>query len=108
MTYTRGADIYIGDVSSQIYEFLRTPKPALFIRPPEDAGSETLDHFRAGEVVDSGADIGDALSRAIDKQPARIGLQRQLFNRTFDLGERPSSLRAALAIRDLLARQNGQ
>ena len=108
MTYTRAADIYIGDVSSQVYEFLRTPKPALFVRLPEDAGRETLDHFRAGEVVDAGADIGAALSRAIDKQPARVSIQRQLFNRTFDLGERPSSLRAALAIRDLLARTNAR
>ncbi len=105
MTYTRAADIYLGDVSSQIYEFLRTPKPALFIRP--EADKEAIDHFMAGEVVDPGADIGSALARAIDKQPARVPVQRQLFKRTFDLGERPSSLRAALAVRDLLARTAG-
>lgn len=109
MSYTRNADIYIGDVSSQIYEFLRTPKPALFIRPPGSGEDrENLDHFRAGEVVDSGADIGAALLRAIDKQPARVSIQRHLFNRTFDLAERPSSLRAALAIRELLAGPDGR
>src|SRR5205085_183045 len=27
MTYTRLADVYLGDASSQVYEFLRTPKP---------------------------------------------------------------------------------
>lgn len=33
MSYTRAADIYLGDVSSQIYEFLRTPRPCLFLDP---------------------------------------------------------------------------
>lgn len=27
MSYTSGADIYLGDVSSQVYEFLDTPRP---------------------------------------------------------------------------------
>ena len=31
MSYTRAADLYIGDVSSQIYEYLVTPKPCLFL-----------------------------------------------------------------------------
>jgi len=29
MTYTRLADVYLGDVSSQVYEFLREPRPCL-------------------------------------------------------------------------------
>src|SRR5690606_36439804 len=31
MSYTLGADIYVGDVSSQVYEFLVRPRPCLFI-----------------------------------------------------------------------------
>src|SRR3546814_2802606 len=31
MSYTSGADIYLGDVSSQVYEFLATPRPCLFL-----------------------------------------------------------------------------
>ena len=31
MTYTRAADIYLGDVSSQVYEFLSHPKPCIFL-----------------------------------------------------------------------------
>ena len=27
MTYTRAADIYLGDVSSQVYEFIAEPRP---------------------------------------------------------------------------------
>ena len=31
MTYTRAADIYLGDVSSQVYEFAYRPRPAVFV-----------------------------------------------------------------------------
>ena len=31
MSYTRAADLYVGDVSSQIHEYLVTPKPCLFL-----------------------------------------------------------------------------
>ena len=31
MTYTQGADVYLGDVSSQIAEFMVRPRPCLFI-----------------------------------------------------------------------------
>src|SRR3546814_11985302 len=31
MSYTSGADIYLGDVSSQVYGFLATPRPCLFL-----------------------------------------------------------------------------
>src|SRR3546814_20602400 len=35
MSYTSGADIYLGDVSSQVYEFLATPRPCLFLNAPQ-------------------------------------------------------------------------
>ena len=31
MSYTLGADIYVGDVSSQVYEFLTVPRPCVFL-----------------------------------------------------------------------------
>lgn len=31
MTYTLTADIYLGDLSSQLYEFLIRPRPVAFI-----------------------------------------------------------------------------
>lgn len=31
MTYTRAADIYVGDVSSQVYEFIVRPRPCVFL-----------------------------------------------------------------------------
>jgi hypothetical protein len=37
MTYMLGADIYMGDVSSQIYEFLLEPRSCIFLRFPQRA-----------------------------------------------------------------------
>ncbi|WP_205012753.1 hypothetical protein [Nitrosomonas sp. HPC101] len=33
MTYTQAADIYLGDASSQVYEFLQRPRPCVFLNP---------------------------------------------------------------------------
>ena len=33
MAYTQRADIYLGDVSSQVYEFLLNPRPCVFLNP---------------------------------------------------------------------------
>ena len=33
MTYTKQADIYLGDVSSQVYEFMLKPRPCIFFNP---------------------------------------------------------------------------
>lgn len=65
MTYTRAADIYVGDVSSQIYEFEIDPRPAVFINA-SGARWEDDPHFsmwRMGRVV--AADAG-AVMTAID------------------------------------------
>jgi len=53
MSYTLGADIYVGDVSSQVYEFLSEPRPCVFLNNEvngwEDDPSFASWHF--GEVV---------------------------------------------------------
>jgi hypothetical protein len=33
MTYTQTADVYIGDASNQVNEFIRTPRPYIFLNP---------------------------------------------------------------------------
>ena len=44
MTYTEGADIYIGDASSQVYEFIRRPRPCLFIDAHEASWRDNPDY----------------------------------------------------------------
>ena len=105
MTYTEGADIYLGDVSSQVYEFLRRPRPCVFLDAHGTAERDDGDflHRRAGPVVD---DV-DALEAALERAQAEHAdvyapIQRELFARTFDLTDTPSSERAAAAVLELL------
>jgi hypothetical protein len=69
MTYTLGADLYVGDVSSQVYEFLSEPRPCVFlnagVRGWEEDPSFASWHF--GAVVDDPADA----YRAIVDAPLR-------------------------------------
>jgi hypothetical protein len=101
MTYTNAADIYLGDVSSQIYEFLRFPRPAVFINSHNHhyQGDPNYSHWQAGEVIGSIDDLGAALTNAQARHEASYGAaQKALFDYTFDLTDEPSSHRAARAI----------
>ena len=71
MTYTLGADLYVGDVSSQVYEFLVRPRPCLFVNSHDAAweGSEDYAMWRFGEVVLPDCDIPAAIHRAFCRHP---------------------------------------
>ena len=101
MTYTNRADIYLGDVSSQIYEFLLNPRPCVFLNAHETdwADNKNYAHWRSGPVIDDPACLGEALSEAMRDPGGRYAAaQKQLFDDTFDLTGTPSSLRAAQAV----------
>lgn len=104
MTYTRTADIYLGDASSQVYEFLAHPRPCIFLNPRNHAWAGNLDfaHWQAGPVVGDIAGLDSALSRAAAAPDAYLETQTKLFASSFDLSDTPSSRRAAHAIIDYL------
>lgn len=100
MSYTNRADIYLGDVSSQVYEFLRAPRPCLFLN---SHGVDWQDdpnylHWRAGSVLDSPAHLIDAIDAAVAAHPDYAPTQQALIDATFSLSERASAERAADAI----------
>lgn len=100
MSYTNRADIYLGDVSSQIYEFLRAPRPCLFLN---SHGVEWQDdpnylHWRAGPVLTSADGLLDAIDAAIAAHSDYAPTQQALIDATFSLSDRPSTERAADAI----------
>lgn len=101
MSYTNGADIYLGDVSSQIYEFLKSPRPCLFLNsqgidPDRDPN---FAHWQSGPVIAEAGDLDRGLEEAVADHPGRYrSVQRRLFDHTFDLTAEPSSARAARAI----------
>ncbi|MDE8652985.1 glycosyl transferase [Novosphingobium album (ex Liu et al. 2023)] len=66
MTYTLGADLYLGDVSSQVYEFLVRPRPCLFVDAHGADWRESEDYamWHFGEVIGPDADPVAAIDRA--------------------------------------------
>lgn len=100
MSYLREASLYLGDVSSQVYEFLQQPRPCLFLDPgvPGWRDDPCYRHWQCGPVVRDARTLGSALERAIADHDDFLPVQQALFRETFDLAVRPSSERAAAAI----------
>jgi CDP-glycerol glycerophosphotransferase (TagB/SpsB family) len=104
MSYTMMADLYLGDVSSQIYEFLWRPRPCLFLNShgadwQQDANYA---HWQAGPVIGSPAELASGLKHAMDSHETGYrATQMEMFARSFDLSDRPSSERAAEVLANL-------
>lgn len=101
MAYTNSADVYLGDASSQVYEYLVRPRPCLFVdaQHSEWQDNPNFTHWRAGPVIDDVARIGEGLARArADFDRLYRPIQEQLVAHSFDLTDEPSALRAARAI----------
>jgi hypothetical protein len=100
MTYTEAADLYLGDVSSQIYEFLRRPRPCAFIdsHATDWQGDGNFRHWTCGKVLESADDLIAAVDEAFASHADYVAEQRRLFAYSIDLRETPSSRRGAEAI----------
>lgn len=102
MTYTTSADIYIGDVSSQVYEFLRTPKPCVFIDAAGD-GPQTYPFWANGPVAGSVAEVLAALDNVDELAERFRAIQKRLFAYTIDSDpSRTASQRGADMIAKIL------
>lgn len=105
MTYTLAADAYLGDASSQIYEFLARPRPAFFIDARRDVKAEDDAwhlFWECGPLVRSMDELAPLLGN-MDAIGARYrARQQELFSYTIDLGDRSASERAADAIVDAI------
>jgi hypothetical protein len=106
MSYTRQGDIYLGDVSSQVYEFLTRPRPCIFLNShrADWRASPDYAHWRLGDVLDSVGDLPSALQRAVAFPDTYRREQEAAVQQTFSLSETPSARRAAAAILAFLAR----
>ncbi len=106
MTYTRLADCYIGDVSSQVTEFLHKPRPCLFLNAHNiDWQSDPYYHFwQAGQVVNDLDGFAPALQSMLKNNPYKH-IQQEKFTELFSPSEVPSGLRAAKAIAEFMQDQ---
>ncbi|MDI1295764.1 MAG: glycosyl transferase, partial [bacterium] len=96
MSYTLSADVYLGDVSSQIYEFLIRPRPCIFLNlDHHDASGDAFAHWRLGQVIDRADALPTALARAADLQPGFVAAQEAAMRDSIDLSPVPASQRQA-------------
>lgn len=104
MTYLRSADIYLGDVSSQVYEFVEQPRPCVFLNGHGlDPADPSYAHWSFGPVIDDVDRLGEALDDAKRNHAAYAPAQRERFAYTFMTGEVPASIRGADIIAEFLA-----
>lgn len=104
MTYTLAADIYLGDVSSQVYEFLAGgPRPCVFLdaHGARWQGNPDYAFWNFGPVVGGTADLAAALKADHARYRA---VQEAAVADTFSRTEAPASARAARAVGVLLGR----
>lgn len=66
-SYTEAADIYVGDVSSQVVEFLARPRPCVFLNAHGVDWQEDPHYamWHMGEVIDNPAELMPAIERAL-------------------------------------------
>ncbi|PIF00246.1 MAG: hypothetical protein CR994_07230 [Maribacter sp.] len=112
MSYTLNSDIYLGDVSSQIFEFGIKPRPSVFInalRIPKDKWKNDLNHrfWKTGEVIEDINEFETALHKFEEKKDQYLSTQKQIFTDNFYIDEHNSaSKKGALAIDDFMTKKN--
>lgn len=100
MSYVRAADIYLGDASSQIYEWIQQPRPAIFFNTRKADWQDLADyrHWALGDVIETIGDLPLALDRAMTRPDVYAARQRQAVTDTFSVSRQPAGERAADAI----------
>ena len=86
MDYTLSADIYLGDVSSQIYEYLYKLRPAIFINSHKKnwQADPHYAHWQTGEVINDLNRLKDLLNTAPDWHKNYVDKQKELMQYTFE------------------------
>jgi hypothetical protein len=100
MTYLEQADIYIGEASSQVYEFIRRPRPCIFLNfgQIDWREAENYAHWKFGQVIERPEDLRSALQRADELQPGYEAAQRAALAQSIDTNSELASERQARAI----------
>ncbi len=109
MTYAKAADIYLGDVSSQVYEFIAQPKPCIFLNPYHFQYKNDINFrfWQCGEVVSSVSELENALRFVEENFQQYKPVQEKIMAENFytEMGSNPSQ-RAANAVLDFLETGN--
>ncbi|MGC4251921.1 MAG: hypothetical protein QM605_10805 [Sphingobium sp.] len=106
MSYTAGADIYLGDVSSQVYEFLAIPRPCLFLNAHgvDWQGDPDYLFWTLGDVLDDLSALPEALDKAGERHPLYAETQRRRLAESIGGNPVGAARRGAEAILRFLAK----
>ena len=100
MTYMNAADIYFGDSSSQIYEFLRCPRPCVFFDtlPPRSDAELPYFNWNFGPVVKNAENLEETIALALSTHNKFLPIQKKSFEHTFEIGATTAAERGARII----------
>ena len=106
MTYVNEADMYLGDVSSQVFEFIINPRPCIFLNPKKVKFKGDINYrfWNCGKVINKTGKLPKALKKApkqFNKKYREIQLKMNVENFHFEEGY-TASQRAAIAITEYL------
>ena len=101
------ADLYLGDVSSQVAEFMIRPRPCVFLNAHNAhwENDSNYSFWQLGEVLDNPDRLADTLDNAFLIHPQFKSRQTAYFSETFEVPDnRPTAPAAADAMVDYLRR----
>ncbi len=105
MSYTSSAEIYMGDISSQVYEFLLTGlKPVIYLNAHHVnwKNNPFYSNWKFGKVINQIKDLGQVLENSDKWKNEYINIQQNALEYTFDISpNKSSSYRVAEAIYNL-------
>jgi hypothetical protein len=104
-SYINGADIYLGDGSSQVVEFAERPRPAIFLNPDhvDWRADPRFSHWTMGDVITDIADLDHALEAAPAAFEHYAPIQRAYVERMMGADDGRSSERAAAVVLEVIA-----
>jgi CDP-Glycerol:Poly(glycerophosphate) glycerophosphotransferase len=107
MSYVMNSDIYLGDVSSQIYEYFTLPRPAIFMNTHDVAWDSDPNYlfWKCGDVIKSLDDLKTVLPKSQVHHRFYAAQQKQLTRSAFGVTDGQASARAAAAISTFLGLQ---
>lgn len=104
-SYLAAADIYVGDSSSQVYEFLAQPRPCVFLNAHgvDWGDNPNFTHWHLGDVIDRPDQLAAAITAGPSRHEHYRPRQEALASATLGQNPKGAAARAATAILGFLA-----
>jgi hypothetical protein len=100
MTYTAQADVYLGDVSSQVYEFIARPRPCVFLNAHgvRWQGDPNYRFWSLGDVIEDATQVLPAVAAAAARHARYLEAQQSLLAASVGADPAGAARRGAAAI----------